>query len=94
MQFCTSPSKKSPKKSNQKRVKCCINYFLEYRDLTKVIVARLLINFTYVLERTFFWNKPFRVFTKFLFKNIQEKIFRKSNVVAPNLNNISGRKCL
>ena len=30
---------------------CSINQFLEYCDLTKVIAARLLTNFTFVLQR-------------------------------------------
>ena len=41
-------------------------------------------------ERTFFWKKLFRVLRKFSFRNIQEKILRKENVVAPNLGNVSG----
>ena len=28
------------------------------------------------------------------FRNIQKKYSRKANIVAPNLSNISGRKCL
>ena len=34
------------------------------------------------------------VFRKILFRNNQTKIPRKTNAVAPNLSNISGRKCL
>ena len=30
---------------------CSINYFLEYCDLTEVIAARLITNFTFVLQR-------------------------------------------
>ena len=45
-------------------------------------------------EPTFSWNKPFRLFRKFPFRNIQERIIRKANVVAPNLGNVLGRKCM
>ena len=31
--------------------KCSINQLLQYRDLTKVIAARILTNFTFVLKR-------------------------------------------
>ena len=31
---------------------------------------------------------------KKLFRNVRKEIYRKGNVVAPNLSNISGRKCL
>ena len=100
---------------HQLAFKFSINQFLEYRELTKTIAAKLLTNFTFVIqriskrfliifcytevlfqgtlnltERTFFRNKPFRVFKKSLFRNVQEKIFRKTNIVAPNLSNISG----
>ena len=37
-------------------LKCSINQFLEYRHLTKAIVARLLNNFTFVLQRFSKWK--------------------------------------
>ena len=102
--------------------KCSINQFLEYCDLAKVIAARLLTKFAFVLQRIS--KRKFLIifcFTevlfprhsgsnrthvfleqavqslqpfKFPFRNIQEKILRKANVVALNLGNVSGRKCL
>ena len=102
--------------------KCSINQFLEYCDLAKVIAARLLTKFTFLLQRIS--KRKFLIifcFTevlfprhsesyrthvfleqavqslqpfKFPFRNIQEKILRKANVVAPNLGNVSRRKRL
>ena len=95
---------------------------LEYHDLTKVIAARLLTNFTFVLQQnselqfliifcytellftchsesdrqcsSIILEQPVRRVQKILFRNIQKKVPRKSNVVAPNLSNISREKCL
>ena len=93
---------------------------LEYPDLTKIIAARLLTNFTFVLLQTSEQQFLFIFcYTELLFSShsesdrpliysrtsrseslensfqkYSEKISRKTNVVAPNLSNISGRKCL
>ena len=92
--------------------KCSINYFLEYRHMTKLIAARLLTNFTFELQRISKWKfliifsytevlfprhyleEAVQSFQKTFCRNFQKTISRKTNVVAPNLSKISGRKCL
>ena len=110
---CTSPSKKSPEKPNQKWVQCCmkapisqvllqtsllivqfsktfflcnlfqvfhqlafkcsINQFLEYHHLTTAIAARLLTNFTFVLQRISKWKFLFIFcYTEVLFSRHSE----------------------
>ena len=41
---------------HQLAFKCSINQFLEYHHLTKAIAARLLTNFTFVLQRISKWK--------------------------------------
>ena len=45
-------------------------------------------------KRLFLLEQAVQSAYKNFFRNIQKKIYRKTNVVASNLSNISGRKCL
>ena len=51
---------------------CSINQFLEYCDLTKVIAARLLTYFTFVLQRISKWKLIIFYYTEVLFSRHSE----------------------
>ena len=100
---------------HQLAFKCSISSIPEDRDPTKVIAARLLTNFTFVLQRIFKWKfliifcytevifprysesnrthifleEAAQSVQKISFQKYSEKFFRKTNIIAQNLSNIS-----
>ena len=100
---------------HQLAFKCSISSIPEDPELARVIAARLLTNFTFVLQRIFKWKfliifcytevifprysesnrthifleKAAESIQKISFQKYSEKYFRKTNIIAQNLSNIS-----